>query len=373
MAQGFSLKDQLFNAEKVRYLAGLFGTAEAGFDADLFEQQVMDRLPDLELKQRIAWIAGCLGGQLSGPLDQIGPVLRAALPPPLDPERTDDDFGDFIFAPLGELVVMRGLEAPDLSLGLIEEITQRFSMEWAIRPFLNRWPDLVLARMQNWTTHPSYHVRRLVSEGSRPRLPWGHSVDLDLSAPLPLLDALQGDRTRYVTRSVANHLNDIGKKDPDLVMDRLEKWRAQGTQSRAELKWMTQHALRGLVKAGNARALSMLGYDADAEIEVLRFDVPARVAIGDVLPLSVALQSETGARALVDYVFWRRKANDDLTPKVFKLKQIELPAGKAIDVRKSHRLKGDATTFRLYPGQHRVELQINGRVRAEVMFDLTAE
>lgn len=373
MAQGFSLKDQLFNAEKVRYLAGLFAVAEAGFDADLFEQQVMERLPDLELKQRIAWIADCLGERLSGPVEEIDPVLRAALPPPLDPERTDDDFGDFIFAPLGELVVMRGLETPDLSLDLIEEITQRFSMEWAIRPFLNRWPDLVLARMQRWTTHPSYHVRRLVSEGSRPRLPWGQSVDLDISAPLPLLDALQGDRTRYVTRSVANHLNDISKKHPELAMDRLEQWRVQGTQSRAELNWMTQHALRGLVKAGNARALSMLGYDAEADIEVLRFDVPDRVAIGDVLSLSVALQSATGARALVDYVFWRRKANGDLTAKVFKLKQIELPAGKVMEVRKSHRLKADATTFRLYPGQHRVDLQINGRVRAEAMVELTAE
>ncbi|MEP3332990.1 hypothetical protein [Sedimentitalea sp.] len=373
MAQGFSLKDQLFNIEKVRYLAGLFADADAAFDAEVFERQVMEQLLDLELKQRINWIADCLGAQLTGPVAEFGPVLRAALPPPLDPNLRDDDFGDFIFAPLGELVVMRGLETPEPSLDLIEEITQRFSMEWAIRPFLNRWPDLVLARMQHWTTHSSYHVRRLVSEGSRPRLPWGQSVDLDIASPLPLLDALQGDSTRYVTRSVANHLNDISKKHPELVMDRLDQWGAQGSQNRAELDWMTRHALRGLVKVGDARALSMLGYSADADIEVLRFDVPDRVAIGDVLPLSVALQSATGARALIDYVFWRRKANGDLTPKVFKLKQVELPAGKVVNLRKTQRLKGDATTFRLYPGQHRVELQINGRVLAEATFELTAE
>ena len=373
MAQGFSLKDQLFNAEKVRYLACLFAAADAAFDAKLFERQVMDQLPDLELKQRINWIAECLGKQLVGPIEKVGPVLCAALPQPLDPNLTDNDFGDFIFAPLGELVVMQGLENPELSLDVIEEITQRFSMEWAIRPFLNRWPDFVLARMQSWTTHPSYHVRRLVSEGSRPRLPWGQSVDLDISAPLPLLDALHNDRTRYVTRSVANHLNDISKKDPDLVMDRLQEWLGQGLQAQAELGWMTGHALRGLVKAGNVRALSMLGYDANADIDVLRLDVPDSVAIGDVLSLSVALKSETGARALVDYVFWRRKANGDLAPKVFKLKQIDLPAGKVVDLRKSQRLKGDAATFNLYPGQHRVEIQINGRVRAEAMFELTAK
>lgn len=373
MAQGFSLKDQLFNADKVRYLAGLFATASPAFDGDLFEQQVMERLPGLELKQRISWIAECLGARLPGGLDDIAPVLRDALPPPLDPTLTDDDFGDFIFAPLGELVVLRGLDSPDPSLDLIEEITQRFSMEWAIRPFLNRWPDRVLDRMRRWATHPSYHVRRLVSEGSRPRLPWGQAVDIDITAPLPLLDLLHRDQTRYVTRSVANHLNDISKKHPALVVDRLEQWAAEATQQPGELDWMTQHALRGLVKAGDARALSLLGYDADADVEVLRFDAPGSVAIGDALTLTATLCSGSGARALVDYVFWRRRANGDMAPKVFKLKQLELSPGKPVDLRKSHKLKGDATTFRLYPGPHRVELQINGRVRAEAAFDLIAE
>ncbi len=373
MAQGFSLKDQLFNAGKVHYLAGLFAAANPAFDGDLFERQVVARLTELELKQRISWIAECLGERLPGSVDEIAPTLRAALPPPLDPTLTDDDFGDFIFAPLGELIVLRGLDRPDVSLDLIEEITQRFSMEWAIRPFLNRWPDLVLARMHRWAHHPSYHVRRLVSEGSRPRLPWGQSVAIDVTAPLPLLDALHADRTRYVTRSVANHLNDISKTDPAVVMDRLEQWAGQAMQERAELDWMTQHALRGLVKAGYARALSLLGFDAGADIEVLRFDVPDRVAIGDALAMSATLRSATGARALVDYVFWRRRANGDLAPKVFKLKQLDLAQGSSSDLRKSHKLKGDATTFRLYPGPHRIELQINGRVRAEALFELVAD
>ncbi len=151
----------------------------------------MSRLPELELKARISWIATCLGVALPGALPEIAPVLRAALPVPLDPDRNDDDFGDFIFAPLGELVVEKGLEAhPELSLDLLGDITQRFSMEWAIRPYLNRWPDLVLARMQVWAGHPSTHVRRLVSEGTRPRLPWGMGVGLTLEAPLGLLDRL---------------------------------------------------------------------------------------------------------------------------------------------------------------------------------------
>ena len=371
METGFSLKDRLFNAEKVRYLAGLFSAVDSGFDPTGFQRQVMSRLPDLELKQRIGWIAECLCDQLPGPLPRTAPVLRAALPPALDPSLSDGDFGDFIFAPLGEVVVLQGMEHPELALDLIEDLTQRFSMEWAIRPFLNQWPEQVLLRMRNWVAHDNYHVRRLVSEGTRPRLPWGLGVTLNVTAPLPLLDILQGDATRYVTRSVANHLNDISKTDPDLVMDRLAAWTDLGAQGRDELDWMMRHALRGLVKAGHPRAMTLLGFDPSARIDVLAFDVPATIAIGQVLLLSVTLRAPGPVRALVDYVLWRRRADGRLSPKVFKLKQVRLMAGKAVTLQKSHRLKGDATTFRLYPGAHRIELQVNGRVLAGADFDLT--
>lgn len=373
MASGFSLKDQLFNAEKVRYLAGLFAAADKDFDRAGFERDVMSQMLDLELKQRIDWIAGCLAEHLPGSLPEVAPVLRLALPPPLDPGRSDDDFGDFIFAPLGEFVVARGLKQhPELSLELLQEITQRFSMEWAVRPFLNRWPELALARMADWVDHQSYHVRRLVSEGTRPRLPWGMGVSLEMTAPLPMLDVLYADATRYVTRSVANHLNDISKKDADLAMDRLQRWREQGLQEPDELDWMMRHALRGLVKAGNPRAMKMLGFDPEAQIEVASFVLPRRVAIGATLDVSATLRASEETGALVDYILWRRKADGGQAAKVFKLKQVVLPAGQDVRLSKSHRLKGDATTFRLYPGAHRVELQVNGRVLAEAAFELVS-
>lgn len=372
MAAGYSLKDQLFNAEKVRYLAGLFGAADPRFDAGAFETQVMACLPELELKQRIHWIAECLAASLPGPLPDTAAVLRAAMPPPLDPALTDNDFGDFIFAPLGEYVVAAGLDDhPDLSLDLLAEITQRFSMEWAIRPFLNRWPDLVLDRMQGWSRHPSYHVRRLVSEGTRPRLPWGQAVDLQLDQPLGLLDGLHGDRTRFVTRSVANHLNDITKKDPDLALDRLDQWAAQKTQTPKELDWMTSHALRRLVKSGHPRALKMLGYDPDAEITCALVVKPGAVPIGGMLQFDCQITARHDTPVLVDYVIWFRKADGTERAKVFKLKKAVARAKQPLIMTKSHRLKGDATTFRLFPGMHRVTLQVNGQPRESAVFDLT--
>ncbi|WP_146344789.1 hypothetical protein [Falsiphaeobacter marinintestinus] len=371
MAQGFSLKDQLFNAEKVRYLAGLFQSAAPEFDANGFSATVMTRLPDLELKQRIVWIAECLGQHLPGPLPDIAPTLVTALPPPLDPTLTDDDFGDFIFAPLGELVVLRGLDDhPDLTLDLLSQITQRFSMEWALRPMLNRWPDLTLAQLHVWTDHPNYHVRRLVSEGTRPRLPWGQGIALDPLVPLALLDRLHADPTRYVTRSIANHLNDIAKSAPDTVIDRLQGWTDEGRQTPAELNWMTRHALRSLVKSGTPRALQVLGYDPVADIQA---DVTIRtdpVRIGEVLEFECQITAPTDTPVLVDYVLHFQRPGGKVSAKVFKLKQTTAQPGTPLVLTKRHRMKGDATTFQLVPGAHRLEIQINGQVRAATGFML---
>ncbi len=370
VAQGFSLKDQLFNAEKTRYLAGLFTQADAGFDGDAFVARVMSRLPELELKQRIAWIADCLQTAFPGALPDVAPVILRALPPPLDPSLSDDDFGDFIFAPLGEWVAQVGADHPDLALDVLAEITQRFSMEWAIRPFLNSHPDLVLDRMQDWCGHSSYHVRRLVPEGTRPRLPWGQAVGLDLSDPLPLLDRLHSDPTRYVTRSVANHLNDITKKDPDLALNRLKAWRASGAQEADEMRWITAHALRGLVKSGHGGAMALLGYDPDAPLEV-DVAVIGDARIGGVLEFAVSVSGPDDQPVLIDYVVHFQRPGGKISPKVHKLKQANLSDGH-LRLSKRHKLKGDATTFRLVPGPHRLEIQVNGKVRSGVPFELLA-
>ncbi|WP_170348921.1 hypothetical protein [Ruegeria atlantica] len=368
MAQNFSLKDQLFNAEKTCFLADLFADADPSFDAKAFEAQVMSRLLELELKERMAWIADCLQQAVPGELPTVAPTLLRALPPPLDPTKTDDDFGDFIFAPLGDWIVSVGLEYPDLALDVLEELTQRFSMEWAIRPFLNRYPDQVLARMELWCGHDCYHVRRLVSEGTRPRLPWGQAVGLELTDPLPLLDRLHSDPTRYVTRSVANHLNDITKKDPALVLDRLQDWSETGTQDRDELRWMTSHTLRGLVKAGHPGAMKMLGFDPEAEITA-SVQVSQEARIGGALEFDVSLNGAGDQPVLVDYIIHFQRPGGKTSAKVHKLKQAALRDG-ALSLTKKHKLKGNATTFKLVPGAHRLEIQVNGRVRASVDFDL---
>ena len=369
MAQGSSLKDDLFNAQTVGRLGGLFA---AHIDAPAFEAEVLARFHELELKERINWIAEVLSRHLEGDFPAKAAKVRDCLPPPLDPTLSDDDFGHFIFAPLGVIVEREGLEAHrDLSLDLLEAITQRFSMEFSVRAFLNRWPDETMARMQEWASHANYHVRRLASEGCRPKLPWGQGIGIDPLLCLPILDALHTDPTRFVTRSVANHLNDIAKFDGDTVVARLAKWAKQGKQADKEMAWITCHATRTLVKQGHAGALELLGFRTDPDVRLNSLTItPKTLAIGDTAQIVAEICAGRDEPLIVDYVIDFAKAGGKQAPKVFKLKTITAKADTPLRLSKAHHFKGNATTFRLYAGAHRLRLMANGQELGAVDFDL---
>lgn len=371
---GFSLKDELFNKERVEYLAELFHTADRRFDAKSFARDAMKELKKLELKERIVHIAGILERYLDDRYQVAAKQIVEALPPPLDPRKSDDDFGDFIFAPLGEYVVRNGLAKKHLKLSLrtLKELTQRFSMEDSIRYFIDAHPEVTLAELSKWTTHSNYHVRRLVSEGTRPRLPWSGRLSIDVTVPLPFLDALHSDPTRYVTRSVANHLNDIAKTDPKLVLDALKRWKKQGDQTPAELKWMSKHATRTLVKQGDLAALRFLGFRPSPKIKIIDFvlETPA-VSPGDTLEFSFVVEATQPESLMVDYVIDFVKSNGQRSPKVHKLEQVVLTKGQSLLIKKRHPLRANATTFTLYPGIHHLTLQINGKRYGTQSFTLS--
>ncbi len=370
---GFSLKDHLFNEEKVQFLANLFNVVDDNFEAGSFVRDVMKQLLQLELKARIVHIATVLENYLAHDFRVAAKQIVAALPQPLDPALTDDDFGDFIFAPLGAFVVRNGLAKKHLptSLKTLKEITQRFSMEDAIRTFINTHPDETLTELARWSTDSNYHVRRLVSEGTRPLLPWSGRISVDVTTPLPFLETLHADPTRYVTRSVANHLNDIAKAQPEIVLDALRRWKQLGKQHPAELQWITKHALRTMVKRGHPQALQLLGFSAIPKIEVTEFAINTpQIQPGDAIEFSfnvTALQNES---LVIDYVVEFVKANATLSPKVHKLKQLSLKKGESAVVSKRHVLRANATTYSLYPGTHYVTLQINGQPFGRLPFAL---
>lgn len=374
MARGtttFSLKDQLFNAQSLGDLADEFAAALAGFERDAFHRRALSGVAERSLLACLDWFADCLEPCLAADFPAMADQLEAAMPAPLDPTRRDDDFGRFIHALPGVLAVRHGLEDHrDRALDLLHAATQRFSMEFYIRPFLNRWPNETLARLAVWARDDNYHVRRLVSEGTRPRLPWARKVNLTHAQSLTLLDLLQADGTRFVTRSVANHLNDVAKSDPGAVLERLAAWEADGRQRRDERAWMRRHGLRGLVKQGHPGAMAMLGYAADAPVRAAVHVTTPRVPLGTALAFEVVLNAPATLPVLVDYRIRFARPGGKSGEKVFKLKTGEVRAGRALVMKKLHRLKADATTFVLHPGVHGLVVQVNGVDRAEANFEI---
>ena len=368
----FSLKDQLFNATKVKWLATRLTDAEPGFPSEKFQRQVVEALPGLELKQRIEHIAGELHKHLPSHYPDAVNIIIAALPPPLDPTLTDNDFGDFIIAPLGHYIASYGCSKKHLKLSLkaLEEITQRFSAEDAIRGFINAHTNPTMAFLERCSRHKNYHVRRLASEGTRPSLPWCQKITIDHKTPLSILDRLHSDPTRYVARSVANHLNDISKFDAELVINTLKQWKQQKLQAPGELEFISKHALRTLVKDGNRKALGLLGYGRRPDIAITGVSTTTpRVKLGSNFEFDLEFVSNRRQNLAIDYVMLFASDGKRSGRKVFKLKTVELVKGETCRIHKNHPMRL-MTTRRLYPGRHEITLQVNGVALAELSFVL---
>lgn len=373
MTEKFLLKDLLFNRVKVEKIATEIAQVYPSFDQSEFVGAVMARFPDLELKARIAWIAECLKRYLPQDYRDAVGILRKALPAPNNPERTDDDFGDFIYAPYADFVAKNGCTRAylDLSLNALYEITQRFSVEDAIRYFINAFPTETLKELLRWTTDPHYHVRRLCSEGTRPKLPWAQKINIPVTAPLAILDNLFADRTRFVTRSVANHINDIAKIDAELALNTLARWQAAQTQAPAEMDYIIRHALRTLIKDGHPQAMQLLGVSPLASVDVSQFVVPPQVAMNGALEFSLQITAQEAMDVIVDYIlYFQNKAGKLSGRKVFKLKKLALAKGETLTLAKRHPLRENMTTRKLFRGQHEIEIQINGKSYGKQTFHI---
>lgn len=347
------------------------------FDRKAFEQIALHGLENLELKARAMHVTAALEATLPQDFSQAADLLEAALAPPLADDQLsvvnapDTGLAGWALWPATEYIARHGQAQPERALAALHAMTQRFTAEWAIRPYLLNHADLTFATLARWTRDPSAHVRRLVSEGSRPRLPWGLQLKpliADPSPTLPLLRALQDDPSAYVRRSVANHLNDIAKDHPALIADWLARHLPDaGPERRALLK----HASRSLIKRGDQEVLAHWGVGAPLRGDATLAIEPRRVALGNDITLTITLTSRARKpqALLVDYAVHHVKADGSGAPKVFKGWTLELDADAQRVLVKRHALK-PITTRRYYAGAHRVDLLVNGRVVAEAAFEL---
>lgn len=372
MSESTLFKDQLNEG-----LAEVFGQAirrvYADFDDKAFVAQIAPQLPPLELKERVAVFSAALRDHLPGEYETAVSHLLQLLPPETPPETgiINGDLGWALWS-VAHFVEVYGLEEFDVSIQAMHTITKSFSCEFAIRPFLVRYPEQTLAVLADWTTDPSPHVRRLVSEGTRSRLPWGMRLNQFIADPAPalaLLEPLKNDPSEYVRRSVANHLNDVTKDNPEAALATLRRWN-DGSPS-PEVAWITRHALRSLVKAGHPDALALLGFGAP-QVRLSDFTIsPPAIQMGEAVTVSFTLHNETAEaqQLVVDYVVHFVKANGSTSGKVFKLKTAVLPPHASLPIRKTHKI-APITTRRYYPGVHRLEIQVNGQVLGGDQFEI---
>lgn len=364
-----------FSAALVRRLAAEIARVEPGFPSRAFIKQASAGMEELELLDRGKQIAVALGKHLPPAYpDAIAVLLRS-----LGPEHATDELvglgmAPFFYLPHVLFVAERGLDHFDLSMGAQYELTKRFSAEGSIRPYIAKEPERTLALLRVWACDENAHVRRLVSEGTRLRLPWASRVawlDRNPDRVLELLDLLKDDPTTLVRRSVANNLNDLGKVHPKLLFETCAVWLDGASVERRAL---VEHALRSSVKRGEAGALRLLGFGdiPSVALENVRFQ-PKRVAIGGQVSVSFTLRSAArkAQDLLIDLAVHFVKANGNGSPKVFKLKRIELPARGRVELATRVSLAVH-TTRTPRAGRHSVDVLVNGVAMRAGAFEVVA-
>jgi len=361
-----------FNRGVVERIATLLRAAHPSFPEQRFLAEATAGLEAHELLGRARHIMQAMYRALPSDFERAADILVRSLGPELEGEELQG-IGVFLYLPYTMYVSEHGLDHFETSMRAQYELTKRFTAEFSIRPFLERHPRETLERLHQWAGDPNVHVRRLVSEGTRPRLPWAsrlRAFQQDPSPVLALLELLKDDPALYVRRSVANNLNDIGKDHPDVLVDTCARW-AEGASP--ERLWIIRHALRSAVKRGDTRALSVLGFQGGSGLEVTASFQPKRIRLGESvgLTLSVTNRTQTRHKAIVDFAVHFIKANGSASPKVFKGGKVDLAPGASCTFEKTISF-ATMTTRKHYAGTHRVEALVNGQATDVGSFTVTA-
>ena len=333
-----------------------------GIDKELFIKQIFDsQWESRELKQRMRHIAAVLRNHLPGNYKKnVSAIINI-----IQQLKRDGKNGGFEYMFFPDFIEQFGLDDVATSLKAIEKITQFISCEFAIRPFLLKYPHEVMLQMQQWSTHSSFHVRRFSSEGCRPRLPWAMAIPQlkkDPSPIVPILNNLRNDPSLFVRKSVANNLNDISKDNPSLVIELATKWKG----NTAETDWIVKHGCRTLLKKADNSIYKIFGLNAAASCTVTNLKLDkTKLKIGDRLGFSfnMELNTQESSKIRIEYLVYYIKATGKQTKKLFKLTENNFEPGFIYSFNRYQRFQ-DFTTRKHYPGKHKLAIMINGKEEA---------
>ena len=350
------------------------------FDESLFLSQIFDsEWENREIKQRMRHSTTILKNFLPpdypSAISKILELINHVRETPYFwaiKQKSDTQYGlSLEYAFLGDFVEQYGLNDFQTSVKAIEEITQFVSCEGPVRPFIIKYPKEMMAQMLLWSKHTNQWVRRLSSEGCRPRLPWCIAIPSLKENPLPIipiLENLKNDSSLFVRKSVANNLNDIAKDNPSVVLDLVKQW--QGTSKNCD--WIIKHGSRTLLKQGNVTLMEQFGFDTKSEVSIQNFEVLTPIVhIGKSLEFCFTLlnQNKTKTNIRLEYGLYYQKANGTLSKKVYKISEKEYAENSSTQIFRKQSFR-QITTRKFHLGLHQVSIIVNGKEFEKYNFTL---
>lgn len=342
------------------------------FDTTAFQKEIYDtEWENRELKQRMRHITYVFKNHLSDNFKHNTEIILNLIPV-LKTNGFKSDNLEFIFFP--DFIEVYGIDDYETSVNAFEIITQFVSCEFAVRPFIINNPDTMLKQMFDWSNHKHQMVRRLATEGCRPRLPWAMAIPSLKENPesiIPILENLKNDTSESVRRSVANNLNDISKDNPQTVISLVKKWKGKTKETDA----LTKHACRTLLKQGNAEVMELFGFGRTNKIKISVFKIlTPTVKIGSALEFSFSLKNtdKKTSKIRLEYGLFYQKANGNLSKKVFKISEKDYPKNSTTKINRKQSFK-IITTRKFHKRKHQVSIVINGEELERMDFELREE
>lgn len=352
----------LYSEELIASLCHALNTAYSKFDSEKFRVRIFDEeWGKKELKERMRHISETLKIFLPSDYRKAIEILKPV----------SSHFNGFEYMFFPGYVELYGLDEYQESISALEHFTKYSSSEFAVRAFIKKYPNRMMKQMEKWADSSNHHVRRLASEGCRPRLPWAMSLPEFKKNPQPVLkiiEKLKNDKSEYVRRSVANNLNDISKDNPQIVIDVAKAWLGENPNT----GWVVKHACRSLLKQGEPEIMEIFGFGNPSHIIIERFEVQKSVSMGDNLKFSFNLQTQKIrlGKLRIEYAIDFMKNNGKQSRKIFKISESYCSEQKK-EITKKHSFKA-ISTRKYYAGIHGISVIVNGHGLAHGKFQLNA-
>lgn len=350
------------------------------FDTEEFISQIMDdEWEDMAYKQRITHITKNLKKffptDYKTAVDKIIELLDCIKDTLPDFSKIDDNnFGLLALeygAILDNYIELYGIDDYETSIKAIEKVTQFTTCEFVTHAFIAKYPDKMMKQMLAWSNHKHWGVRRLASEGCRPRLPWSislPSLKKDPTPIIPILENLKNDPSKFVRLSVANNLNDIAKDNPEIVIDLAKSWKGESK----EVDWVLKHGCRTLLKQGNPEIMKLFGLESNKNIIIDNFQLTTpHIKIGDSIEFCFSLSNRSNEKTIIrlEYGIYYQKSNGTLSKKIYKISEKEYAKNSVTQITRKHSFRV-ITTRKFYPGLHQISIIINGNEGERLNFEL---